>query len=95
MLFFNWFVPTPEQPQWIASAKSKPMLDAIGDKLVAALPENPEGTLMDRIRTLREKNGGGAPANASATPDTGENAGYTDRERQGLEQLTTSGSSAN
>lgn len=32
MLFFNWFVPTPEQPQWIASAKSKPMLDAIGDQ---------------------------------------------------------------
>lgn len=99
MLFFNWFVPPQEQPQWIAGAKSKPMLDAVGNRLVAALPENPEGTLMERIRTLREGNGdpgaaSGAPGLAAPAPG-GENTGYTAGERQGLEQLTTPAPGAN
>jgi membrane protein required for colicin V production len=93
MLFFNWFVPAQEQPAWIASAKSKPMLDSIGNRLIAALPENPENTILDRIRSRNEQGGG----EGSTTPPaaTAEEPGYTDSERRGLEQLTTSGSSTN
>src|SRR5690606_33326031 len=36
VLFFNWFVPDAgSQPTWIATAKSKPLLDAIGEQLAA------------------------------------------------------------
>ncbi|MHC5653408.1 CvpA family protein [Stappia sp.] len=97
MLFFNWFVPAQEQPQWIANAKSKPMLEAVGDKLIAALPENPEAALLDQIRKAREQGGqpaSTAPGNSDA-PATGEDKGYTNRESQGLDQLITSGSNAN
>lgn len=47
--FFNWLVAT-NQPSWIAEAKSKPMLDSLSMKLKAMLPEDPEGTLLNKIR---------------------------------------------
>ncbi|SKA28595.1 CvpA family protein [Consotaella salsifontis] len=49
MLFFNWLVPE-NQPTWIANAQSKPMLDDLGQQLVAALPENPEKAILGHIR---------------------------------------------
>ena len=30
MLFFNWLVPAQQQPSWVGSAKSKPLLDNLG-----------------------------------------------------------------
>lgn len=93
MLFFNWFVPAQEQPGWIAGAKSKPMLDSIGNRLVAALPDDPEEAILNRIRNGAGTSGdGGAPQTQSAPA---EEQGYSDTERRGLEQLTTSGSSTN
>lgn len=50
MLFFNWFVSADQQPKWVAAAKSKPVLDFLGQRLVAALPENAEETILDRLR---------------------------------------------
>lgn len=61
MLFFNWLAPE-NQPQWIATAKSKPFLDDLGQQLVAALPENPEQTILDSIK------GPGAETNPDAVP---------------------------
>lgn len=49
MLFFNWLAPA-NQPQWIADSRSKPFLDDLGQRLVAALPENPEQVIMDQIQ---------------------------------------------
>ncbi|TFF22927.1 CvpA family protein [Jiella endophytica] len=57
MLFFNWLAPE-NQPTWIANAASKPYLDDLGKQLVAALPDNPEGLIMDQIDKLKE---GGEP----------------------------------
>lgn len=54
MLFFNWLV-ADNQPAWIAEAKSKPLIDSLGQKLVALLPEDPESSIIDRL-----KPGGGA-----------------------------------
>lgn len=94
MMFFNWFVPQ-DQPAWIATAKSKPVLDTIGTRLVNALPESPENTILNRIRNRSETAPAGAqdtsPADAPATEDQG----YSDSERRSIEQLTTSGSSTN
>ena len=41
LLFFNWLVPE-DQPGWVANAKSKPMLESIGEGLVQLLPDDPE-----------------------------------------------------
>lgn len=49
MLFFNWLV-TTDQPNWITNAKSKPMLDSLGQQLVELLPEDPETTIIDRLK---------------------------------------------
>ena len=49
MLFFNWLVAT-DQPSWVINAKSKPMLDSLGQQLVELLPEDPEKTYNDRIK---------------------------------------------
>lgn len=62
MLFFNWLTPE-NQPQWVANAASKPMLDDLGQNLIAALPEDPEQTIMQRIGNM---SGDEEPA-----PDTG------------------------
>jgi len=48
LLFFNWLVPE-DQPTWVAEAKSKQMLESIGERIVALLPEDPEGTILDRL----------------------------------------------
>ncbi len=66
MLFFNWLAQN-NQPSWVANAKSKPLLDSLGQRLVALLPEDPEATLE------KLKSGGGETAEPEAdTPADGE-----------------------
>ncbi len=97
MLFFNWFVPEEVQPRWISAAKSKPLLNTIGDRLIAALPEDPESAIFDRLRQ-RQKNPATpeAPAGESTNGDTQSKAddpekkGYESSERRGLDQLIQS-----
>ena len=60
IVFFNWLTPPENQPQWVAQARSKPFLDDLGNKLKAALPENPEEMIMDRL--------GKAPAGTEGGP---------------------------
>lgn len=51
MLFFNWFLPDEEmQPSWVAEAKSKPLLNAVGARLMAALPEDPERQILEQFQ---------------------------------------------
>ena len=50
MLFFNWLVATPKQPEWVVTAKSKPMLDSLGAKLVNMLPDDADATILERLR---------------------------------------------
>ncbi len=85
MLFFNWFVPAQTQPGWIINAKSKALLDSVGDQLIASLPEDPEKAIMDRLKNHSSQ--------TSRVPDEAadQNKAYSNSERQGLEQLTTSG----
>ncbi|MEX6505044.1 CvpA family protein [Jiella sp. M17.18] len=72
MLFFNWLAPQ-NQPTWIANARSKPFLDDLGQKLVAALPENPERLILDKVDSLKNgTNPDGTPADATAAPPSDE-----------------------
>lgn len=65
-LFFNWLVPEKSQPEWVRTAKTKPLLTATGEQLMAFLPDDPESALLQRLR--RNKGGEG-----------GENQGGTDK----------------
>jgi membrane protein required for colicin V production len=49
MLFFNWLV-ADNQPGWIAHAKSKPLLDSLGRKLVSMLPEDSEQVILKHFK---------------------------------------------
>jgi len=48
LMFFNWLVAS-NQPGWVANAKSRPLLETIGQKLAALLPEDPENTILKRL----------------------------------------------
>src|ERR671922_1234287 len=49
-LFFDWLVPTKSQPEWVRSAKSKVVLQSTGDWLREQLPEDPENTILKRLK---------------------------------------------
>jgi membrane protein required for colicin V production len=63
-VFFNWLVPVQTQPQWVKSARMRPLLQATGDELMAVLPDDPEG-LLNKLKKPK-------PAGASdeTVPDT-------------------------
>ena len=87
LAFFNWFVPAERQPQWVVQAKSRDLLTSIGLQLQAALPEDPEKKLQDLKRSSRRD-----ADEPQGQPQGGnENTGYSAAERQGIDQLTTSG----
>ena len=65
-LFFNWLVPVKSQPEWVATAKSKPLLQATGDEIVAMLPEDPENTFLKRFKRDKAAPGEDIPADADA-----------------------------
>jgi len=46
--FLSWIL-SDRQPAWVADAQSAPMLKSLADRLVAALPEDIEKTIQDRL----------------------------------------------
>lgn len=68
MLFFNWLV-AENQPEWIANSKSKPWLESLGARLVAAMPEDPQGVIMEKLNP-----GGIAPGTTAPQANPQENA---------------------
>lgn len=42
-VFFTWLVPEKSQPEWVTTARMKPLLQSTGNKLMAMLPDDPEG----------------------------------------------------
>src|SRR5690606_16691973 len=46
LLFFNWLV-AANPPAWIADAKSRPLLEGIGQSLQNLLPDDPDNALLD------------------------------------------------
>jgi membrane protein required for colicin V production len=49
-LFFAWLVPEKSQPSWVRDAKSKVVLKGTGDWLMSMLPDDPESTILKRLR---------------------------------------------
>lgn len=58
LLFYNWLVPD-NQWAWISNAKSKPVLESIGESIVQLLPEDPEKTILDKVTPGGEEEAAG------------------------------------
>jgi membrane protein required for colicin V production len=82
LLFFNWLV--NPSPSWVAKAQTRPVLEDLGAKLIAALPQDLEATILKRLRGETED--GAAPTPAVDPASTG-SPNYSGRAQQGLDQL--------
>ncbi|MHA1157225.1 MAG: CvpA family protein [Alphaproteobacteria bacterium] len=82
LLFFNWLV--PKAPGWVDNARSRPLLEDLGEQLIAALPEDVEASIVQRFR------GGDEGSTPPAQNNPGETPNYEGDERQGLDQLIQS-----
>ncbi len=59
VLFFDWLVQTP--PAWVANAQTRPMLENLGERLMAALPDDIEAA-------LNRRRGGGGTGGTDTSP---------------------------
>ena len=56
LMFYNWLVPdVSKQPTWISKARSKPMLESIGQSIVQLLPDDPQGSIIDRLEGKKDE----------------------------------------
>ena len=62
-LFFAWLVPDRSQPEWVRSAKSKLVLQNTGQWLMSMLPDDPESTILKRLKKPKPED--------QDTPDAG------------------------
>src|SRR5947209_7092472 len=91
-LFFAWLVPARTQPSWVTNAKSKVVLQSTGDWLISMLPDDPESTILKRLK--RPKTDEGEPQDApppdqrgALDPSTREAAEYGQSDRAGMRKL--------
>jgi membrane protein required for colicin V production len=63
-VFFNWLVPAQTQPGWVKTARMRPLLQVTGDRLMAILPDDPEG-LLNKLKKPKS-----AGASEETVPDT-------------------------
>ena len=61
-LFFAWLVPERSQPTWVCGAKSKVVLQSTGQWLMSMLPDDPESTILKRLKKPK-------PEDQDAPPD--------------------------
>jgi len=95
-LFFDWLVPAKSQPSWVQSAKSKVVLQSTGDWLKSMLPDDPESTILKRLKRPKvdDQDAPDAPQNRSdlgtitgSIPAGGEQNGYNRGDRDGMRNL--------
>src|SRR6266508_1182511 len=78
-LFSAWLVPDRSQPGWIRTAKSRVVLQGTGQWLMSMLPDDPESTILKRLKRPKgdeqepqdappgERSDLGAPASRTST----------------------------
>ncbi len=92
-LFFDWLVPQKSQPTWVTGAKSRVVLAGTGDWLKSMLPDDPESTILKRLKRPKEDGGEEQPASGQRSDNsaprqggsTGE--GYDRSDRTDMRQL--------
>lgn len=89
LLFFNWLVQS--SPTWVADARSKTMLEDLGERLMAALPADVEAAIVKRFRGGQGDDIAGAgdaapPADGAGAADPND-PNYGSGARQSLDTL--------
>ena len=69
-LFFAWLVPDRSQPEWVRAAKSKVVLQSTGQWLMSMLPDDPESTILKRLKKPKpdDEDAPDAPGRRSERP---------------------------
>src|SRR5215471_11597009 len=67
-LFFAWLVPDRSQPEWVRSAKSRIVLQGTGDWLMSMLPDDPESTILKRLKKPKPEEDEPTPGQRSSLP---------------------------
>ena len=99
-VFFDWLVPAKSQPSWVGTAKSRVVLKGTGDWLIALLPEDPENTILKRLKKPKgdedqdtpapEQKSQSTPAAPATTGSIGSRTdlqGYDRSDRSNMRQL--------
>jgi membrane protein required for colicin V production len=86
-MFFAWLVPDKQQPDWVRTAKSLSVLQSTGNWLMTLLPDDPESTILKRLKRDKDEQTDAAPASSPATTATVGDGGYGKSQRDGLRQL--------
>src|SRR5881296_2630082 len=87
-LFFAWLVPDRSQPDWVRSAKSRVVLQGTGDWLMSMLPDDPESTILKRLKKPKLDEDEPAAGQRSGIDVPSEAAGYGASDRAGLRALS-------
>jgi membrane protein required for colicin V production len=89
LLFFSWLV--PKSPTWVANAATGPMLNDLGQRLMAALPPDVESKIMQHLHNNDSDTGNGdaaaAPDDAAGSAPQPAEPAYGNSNRQNLDQL--------
>ena len=88
-LFFAWLVPPRTQPAWVANAKSKVVLQSTGDWLMSMLPEDPENTILKRLKRPKpeEEPQDAQPEQRGSLGGSPREASYGQSDRSGMQRL--------
>jgi membrane protein required for colicin V production len=65
-------VPERSQPEWVRSAKSRVVLQSTGDWLMSMLPDDPETTILKRLKKPKPAEEEEAPAQRSTLDPPGD-----------------------
>jgi membrane protein required for colicin V production len=80
-LFYGWLVPAEKQEDWVRNAATLPMIRAVSQAIITHLPPDIADTLSNSSLI---GNGPDVPSKTAA-PD--KNAGYTNGQQQGMDNL--------
>lgn len=69
-LFFAWLVPDRSQPEWVRGAKSKVVLQGTGQWLMGMLPDDPESTILKRLKKPKPDDQDEGEQQRSDAPDS-------------------------
>jgi membrane protein required for colicin V production len=77
-LLFNYLVPQKAQPEWVATARTRPILQATGEDLIAILPEHLASQILAKLQhpkgpseEIPAEEGDTKPAAGPGEPDAG------------------------
>ena len=81
-LLFNYLVPQKAQPQWVAEARTRPVLQATGENLIAMLPEHLASSMLKILQHPKSPNEEIPAEEGDAKPSAPDTTTVTDADQQ-------------